>query len=142
MFFKIVSRFLRIGLQNFSNVLIWPKNVFFTKFDDGYQNNSEFYADLETVEKNAKKFANKKVTGKRSVQNWSLFSSILLTCKSFWQITFPRYTLFKIFPQIWNQRKNSAFFDTHMLKKKEKKIWGSWSTYHVWVFFADSQEMA
>jgi hypothetical protein len=28
---------------------------------------------LESVEKNAKKFANKKVTGKRSVQNWGLY---------------------------------------------------------------------
>jgi hypothetical protein len=34
------------------------------------------------------KFADKKVTGKGSVQNWSLSSSILLTCVSFWQITF------------------------------------------------------
>jgi hypothetical protein len=28
---------------------------------------------LESVEKNAKNFANKKVTGKRSVQNWGLY---------------------------------------------------------------------
>ena len=28
---------------------------------------------MESVEKNAKKFANKKVTGKRSVQNWGLY---------------------------------------------------------------------
>ncbi len=55
------------------------------------------YADLESVEK---KLANKKVTGKRSVQNWSLYSSILLTCTNFWQITFSRYTFFKLFPRI------------------------------------------
>ncbi len=30
------------------------KNFFFTKLEDGYQNNSEFYADLESFEKNAK----------------------------------------------------------------------------------------
>jgi hypothetical protein len=53
------------------------------------------------------------------VQNWSLFSSILLTCKSFWQISFSRYTFFKIFPRIWNQRKiphnqMENFFDKHL----------------------------
>jgi hypothetical protein len=35
-------------------MLIGPKNFFFTKFEYGYQNNSELYADLESVEKNAK----------------------------------------------------------------------------------------
>jgi hypothetical protein len=65
-------------------MLIRPKNFFFTKFESGYQNNSEFYADLESVDKNAKKIAKKKITGKRSVQNWCLLSSILLTCTSFW----------------------------------------------------------
>jgi hypothetical protein len=34
-------------------MLISTKNFFFTKFEYGYQNNSEFYADLESVEKNA-----------------------------------------------------------------------------------------
>ncbi len=31
-------------------MLIWPKNFFFTKFEYGYQKNSEFCADLESVE--------------------------------------------------------------------------------------------
>ncbi len=69
-----------------------------------------------------KKLANKKVTGKRSVQNWSLYSSILLTFTSFWQKIFSVH-FFKLFPQIWNQRKILHFFDTHMLKKK-KNFWG------------------
>ncbi len=47
---------------------MWPKNFSFTKFEYGYKNNSEFYADFETVKKNAKHL-NKKVIGKRSVQN-------------------------------------------------------------------------
>jgi hypothetical protein len=54
------------------------------------------------------------------VQNWSLYSSILLSCTSFWQITLSRYTFFKLFPQIRNQRKILHFLDTHMLKKKQK----------------------
>ncbi len=102
-------------------MLIWPKNFFFTKFEYGYQNNSEFYAGLESVEKNAKNLQTKKLQAK-SVQNWSLASSILLTCTSFWQITFSRYTFFKLFPRIWNQRKILRFFYTHMLKKKLKNF--------------------
>jgi hypothetical protein len=53
--FKILSRFLRIALERFKKVLIRPTNFFFAKFDDGYQNNAEFYADFVTAEKNAKK---------------------------------------------------------------------------------------
>jgi hypothetical protein len=45
-------------------MLICPKNFFFTKFEYGYQNNSEFYADLEYVEKNAKKLITKKLQAK------------------------------------------------------------------------------
>ncbi len=37
-------------------MLIWPKKIFVTKFEDGYQNNSEFYADFESVEKNIRVF--------------------------------------------------------------------------------------
>jgi hypothetical protein len=54
------------------------------------------------------------------VQNWSLSSSILLTCKNFWQITFSRYTFFKLFPRIWNQRKILRFLYSYF--KKEIKI--------------------
>jgi hypothetical protein len=64
MFFKILSRFLRIGLESFKKMLIWPKNFFFTKFEYGYQYNSEFYADLESVEKNAKELLTKKLQAK------------------------------------------------------------------------------
>jgi hypothetical protein len=45
-------------------MLIWPKNFFFTKFEYGYQNNSEFYADLESVEKNTKNLITKKLQAK------------------------------------------------------------------------------
>jgi hypothetical protein len=83
-----------------------------------------------------KKFANKKVTCKRSVQNWSLASSILLTYTSFWQITFSGYTFFKLFPQIWNQRKILRFLYSYV-KKEIKKFWGHWV--HIWVFFGNSR---
>jgi hypothetical protein len=46
-------------------VIIRPKNFFFAKFEYGYQNNSEFYAGFESVEKKCKKLANKKVTGRQ-----------------------------------------------------------------------------
>jgi hypothetical protein len=45
-------------------MLIWPKNFFFTKFENGYQKTSEFYADLESVEKNAKNWLIKKLQAK------------------------------------------------------------------------------
>ncbi len=62
------------------------------------------------------------------MQNWSLSSSIILTCTSFWQITFSMYIFFKLLPRIWNQRKILRFFiGTHM--KRNKKIMGSWSTF-------------
>jgi hypothetical protein len=37
------------------------KKLFFAKFEDGYQNNAEFYADFETVEKNVKNLLTKKL---------------------------------------------------------------------------------
>ncbi len=70
------------------------------------------------------------------MQNWSLFSSILLTCTSFWQITFSRYTFLKLFPWILNQHKILRFFDTHMLKTKKK--FGGHGV-HIWVFFGNSR---
>jgi len=45
-------------------LLIWPKNFSFTKFEDGYQNNSEFYAELKSVEKKAKNLLTKKLQAK------------------------------------------------------------------------------
>ncbi len=41
------------------------ENFFFTKFEYGYQNNSEFYADFETVEKIAKNLQTKKLQTKK-----------------------------------------------------------------------------
>ncbi len=49
-------------------MLIWPKNFFFTKFEYGYQNNAEFYADFETVEKNAKNLLTKKLQAKNGAK--------------------------------------------------------------------------
>jgi hypothetical protein len=41
------------------------KNFFFTKFEYGYQNNAEFYADFETVVKNAQNLLTKKLQAKK-----------------------------------------------------------------------------
>ena len=43
------------------------------------------------------KIANRKVTAKTSVKNQRFFSSILLTCKSVWQITFCWWIFFDYF---------------------------------------------
>ncbi len=45
-------------------MIIWPKNFFFTKLEYGYPKNSEFYADFETVEKNAINLLTKKLQAK------------------------------------------------------------------------------
>jgi hypothetical protein len=81
-----------------------------------------------------KKFANKKVIGKRSVQNWSFSSSILLTCNS--GCTFFKY--FHIF-------EISVFlirYGTHtVFKKRNKKKFGSLSTVHtVYEYFLEIEE--
>jgi hypothetical protein len=57
-----------------------------------YQNNSEFYADFKTVEKNAKNLLTKKLQAKEVCKIGVCTLPILLTCKSFWQTTFSRYT--------------------------------------------------
>ncbi len=69
------------------------------------------------------------------MQNLSLYSSLLLTCKSFGQITFSIYTFLKLFPRIWNQRKILRFLDTHMLKEI-KTFWGH--GVHIWVFVGNT----
>ncbi len=46
-------------------MLIWNKNFFFEKFEYGYQNNAEFYADFETVEKNVKNVLTKGYSQKK-----------------------------------------------------------------------------
>jgi hypothetical protein len=62
---------------------MWPTHFFFTKFKYRYQNNPEFY-------EKCKKPTNKKLLEKQvfKLQNWILSSSILLSCKNFWQFTF------------------------------------------------------
>jgi hypothetical protein len=67
-----------------STVLIWPRNFFFTKFEYGYQNKAEFYADFETVEKKYEKFANKKVIKKCEKLEFVLFyATNSMTLKKF-----------------------------------------------------------
>jgi hypothetical protein len=50
-----------LGFKVPKKVLIRPTNFFFTKFKFGYQNNADFYADFEPVEKNAKNLRTKKL---------------------------------------------------------------------------------
>ncbi len=68
------------------------------------------------------KIANKKVRAKKSVKNQRFSSSIQLTCKSVWQITFSGCIFFRLFPQIWNQRKILRILNTHMPKKQKKNF--------------------
>jgi hypothetical protein len=70
-----------------------------------YINNAEFYANFETVEKNAKNLLTKKLWAKKCAKLEFVLFNTKLTCKGFWQITFSRYTFFQLFPRIRNQRK-------------------------------------
>ncbi len=64
-----------------------------------YQNNAEFYADFETVEKNAKNSLTKKLQAKKGAKLGIFLNSsfILLIYKSFLQITFSGCTFFNYF---------------------------------------------
>jgi hypothetical protein len=57
------------------------------------------------------------------VKNQWFSFSILLTWNSVWQITFSGWIFFRLFPQIWNQRKILRILNTHK-PKKNKKIFG------------------
>ncbi len=94
-------------------MLIWPKNFFFTKFEYGYQNNSKFYADLESVEKNAttKSYRQKKCAKVEFVLFYTT-NLYKFLANNFFYVHF-----FQIFSTDLKSAENSAFFDT-MLKKK------------------------
>ncbi len=64
------------------------KNLFFTKFEYGCQNNAEFSADFEYVEENAKNLRTKKVRQLEFVPFYTANSH------KFWQITFFKCTVF------------------------------------------------
>jgi hypothetical protein len=73
----------------------------------GYQNNPEFYADFETVEINAKNLLTKRLQAKEVCKTGVCplryyGTGTVLTCKSFWLITFFVYTFSQLFPQILN----------------------------------------
>jgi hypothetical protein len=66
------------------------------------------------------KFANKKVTAKKSVKNQRLFyTTNMQKClaNNFFCVYF-----FRLFPQIWNQRKILRILNTHMPQKNKKKF--------------------
>jgi ATP-dependent exoDNAse (exonuclease V) beta subunit len=60
----ILSRFMRVKLQNFEKVLNRAKNNYFWKNRLRVSKNAEFYAELKSVEKVAKKFTQKKLLPK------------------------------------------------------------------------------
>ena len=117
-------------------MLLWPK-LFLHKIWIWVSKQLRILRWFGICWEKCKKFANKKVTGKRSVQNWSLSFSILLTCTSFWQITFSMYTFFKLFQRIWNQRKVLRFFLYSYVKKEIKIFWSH--GVHIGVFFGNSR---
>ena len=82
------------------------------------------------------KFANKKVTAKKSVKNQRFSSSILLTCKSIWQITFSGWIFFDYFHRFEISVKFCEFWIL-ICHKRTKKFWGHWV--HIWVYVRTSR---
>jgi hypothetical protein len=76
------------------------------KFTYRYSENTGFYAIFKTAEKKLEKIANKKVTGKKGVEIWSLTSSLLLTGYSFWSITFSRCICYQLFQRKMKKKNN------------------------------------
>ncbi len=99
-------------------MLIWHKNFFFAKLEYGYQKNAQFYADFETVEKNVKNLLTKKLQPKKCEKSEVLlfYTTNLQKClaNNFFWVDF-----FRLFPQIWNQRKILRILNTHMSKKNK-----------------------
>ena len=108
-------------------MLIWPKNFFFTKLEYGYQNNAEFHAEFETVEKKAKNSQTKKLQAKKGAK-LGIFLFYTTNLQKFLANNFFWVQTFLLFPQIWNQHEILRILDTH-IQKKNKKILGSLSTF-------------
>ncbi len=100
-------------------MLIWHKNFFFAKFEYGYQNNAEFYADFKTGEKNVKHLLKKKVTA-----------------KSVWHITFSGWIFLYYFHRFEISVKFCEFWIL-ICQKRTKKFWGHWV--HIWVYVRTSR---
>jgi hypothetical protein len=78
-------------------VLIWHKNFFFAKFDNGYQNNAEFYADFEIVEKNVKNLLTKKLQPKKCEKSEILLFNTTNLQKFLANNFFSEWIVFRLF---------------------------------------------
>ncbi len=105
-------------------MLIWHKKFFFAKFEYGYQNNAEFYADFENFETNVKNLLTKKLQPKKV---WKIRGSpllyILLSCKSVWQITFSLFIFFDYFHRLEISVKFCEFWILICQKENQKFFW-------------------
>jgi hypothetical protein len=132
----ILRHFCKASFQNFkpflaNRALKFQKNANDLKTFPSQNLNTSIkttqnFTPIWNLEKNTKKLANKKVTGKRSVQNWSLYSSIQLTCVE--KVIRQKLILFSNYFHGFEISVKFCVFLILMLKKK-KKVLGSWSTY-------------
>jgi hypothetical protein len=116
-------------------VLIWSKTFSSQNLNVDIKTPKNFTLISKPLKKMQKISLQKSYRQKRCAK-LELSSTILLTCKCFWQITFSRYTIFKLFPRIWNQRKILRFLYSYV--KKEIKIFRGHGV-HTWVFFGNSR---
>jgi hypothetical protein len=124
-FFKILSHFLQIRLYRFKKVLIWPKNIFFTKFENGYQKSAEVYADFKTVKKNVKNSLTKKYRQKKGAK-LEIFLFYTTNFQKFLANNFFWVHFFSIIYTDLKSAWNSAVFRNPYPKKELQKFWGHW----------------
>ncbi len=106
-FLDFLSRFLRVWIQSFQKVLIWPQEFFLEKNVKRYQKTQNFMLIFESVEKDVKK-CTKKLKAKQVWRTWVKVKNVHIFVP-FLLITF----LVHFFKTISTDSKsawNSAFF--------------------------------
>jgi hypothetical protein len=119
--------FFRICILRLQKVLLWPKKIFFEKYQNGYQKNAEFYADFKFVGADLNKCPLKKLEPK-NYANFEYFRFCAFF-RGFLLLTFVRGISESRHQQIWNQHKILRFFDTHIDIFQEKNFLGHNSTF-------------
>ncbi len=113
--------FFRICILRLQKVLLWPKKIFFEKYQYGYPKNAEFYADFKFVDADLNKCPRKKLEPK-NYANFEYFRFCAFF-RGFLLLTFVRCISESRQQQIWNQHKILRFLIPIMIFFKKKNFW-------------------
>ncbi len=123
LFFDFLSRFLRVWLQSFQNVLIWPKKIFF--FLQKIYQKRRISHWFRIRWKKCKKMHTKKVIGKTRLANMTK-SEKSAYFRHIFANNFLCVHLFKTFSTDSKSAWNSAFCDTRIEFFNLKKFFCSY----------------